>query len=110
MSKLFGADELEDVVHARGRLNILAYLATVEFADFMTLVDEVNLAKGSVGQHLKKLEDAGYVTLKRELLSNRTRTIVKLTRSGREALQQYLEKLQTLLGVVKAANRGKLEG
>jgi len=108
VSKPFDTEELEDVVHARGRLNILAYLATVEFADFMTLVDEVNLAKGSVGQHLKKLEDAGYINVNRQLLSNKTRTIVTLTRPGREALEQYLEKLHNLLGVVKAANHSKL--
>ena len=103
MTKPFDTDGIEDVVHARGRLNILAYLATVEFADFMHVVDAVNLPKGSVSQHLKKLEDAGYVTMTRTLAPRGTRTKCQLTGAGRKAFDDYIAKVNAIFGVVKAS-------
>jgi len=103
MTKPFDTDEIEDVVHARGRLNILAYLATVEFADFMHIVEEVNLPKGSVLQHLKRLEEAGYVTMTRTLAPKGTRTRCRLTRAGQKAFDDYIAKVNAMFGAVKAA-------
>jgi DNA-binding MarR family transcriptional regulator len=95
--KPYGANQIEDVVHARGRLNILVYLSSVDQADFMTLRDEIDLMSGSVAQHIKKLDEAGYVLVKKELLPGNSRTTVSITPAGRKALQNYVSTLTGLL-------------
>ncbi len=107
MMNPFDTGEIEDVVHARGRLNILAYLSTMDHADFMQIVEAVNLAKGSVAQHLKKLEDAGYVTTRRVLLLNKTKTTCALTREGRKAIDAYFVKIHNIVEAMKASDAGR---
>jgi len=107
MMNPFDTGEIEDVVHARGRLNILAYLSTMDHADFMQIVEAVNLAKGSVAQHLKKLEDAGYVTTRRVLMLNKTKTTCALTSEGRKAFDDYFTKIHGIFEAVKASNAQK---
>jgi len=91
---------LQDLIHGRARLAILAFLTTVGSADFVTLRDEINISDGNLSQHLKKLEEAGYVTLTRLQTSGRGRTVAALTAQGREAFDAYLDNLKSLLDAV----------
>jgi len=108
--KPFDTEELDEVVHARGRLNIMAYLDTVEYAEFMQVVEEVNLPRGSVHQHLKKLEEAGYVTQRKEIHLTKVLTRVRLTELGHEAFAVYRARLRMLLGEAKKAANPRLAG
>ena len=91
---------LQDLIHGRARLAVLAFLTTVGQVDFVTLRDEINISDGNLSQHLKKLEDAGYVTLTRLQSGGRGRTVVELTATGREAFYGYLDNLKLLLNAV----------
>ena len=97
---LFHHDSLEEVIHSRSRLAVLAYLATTGSADFAAVRDEINVSDGNLSQHLKKLEDAGYVALSKSDLTGRARTAVKLTPTGRNAFYDYLDHLQSLLKAI----------
>ncbi len=91
---------LQDLIHGRARLAVLAFLTTVGEVDFVTLRDEINISDGNLSQHLKKLDEAGYVALTRGYSGGRGRTEVVLTAVGREAFYAYLDNLKLLLDAV----------
>ncbi len=97
---LFAHESLEEVIHGRARLAILAFLSTVGKADFVTLRSEIRISDGNLSQHLKKLDDAGYIQLDKTISAGKPRTIAKLTVSGRDAFYDYLDHLQSLLNAV----------
>ena len=59
----FDISRLNDVIHGRVRLGIMAYLSTAEEADFSTLKARLDLTDGNLSVHLKKLEEAGFVAV-----------------------------------------------
>ena len=97
---LFAHGDLEDIIHGRARLTILAFLSTVGRADFVTLRNEIRISDGNLSQHLKKLEDAGYIDLDKTVAAGKPRTTARLTNGGRDAFYDYLDHLQTLLKAV----------
>jgi DNA-binding transcriptional ArsR family regulator len=50
--------EIDRVVHSPTRLMILAYLGAVDSADFIFLMNQVNLTRGNLSSHLKALEES----------------------------------------------------
>ena len=61
-------DGLDPVIHAPARLRIVVTLAALRDGDdlsFTTLQDLIGLTPGNLITHLRKLEDAGYVTTHR---------------------------------------------
>ncbi len=91
---------LQDIVHGRARLAVLAFLTTVGEVDFVTLSDEINIADGNLSQHLKMLDEAGYVALTPGHAGGRGRPGVALTAVGREAFYTHLNNLKLLLDAV----------
>ncbi len=67
MSGKFDISGLDDVIHGRVRLGIVAYLASAEVADFTELKDLLEVTQGNLSVHLRKLEDAGYVAIDKRL-------------------------------------------
>ncbi|GAA0272454.1 transcriptional regulator [Alteraurantiacibacter aestuarii] len=93
----FDVNEIDDVVHGRMRLGILAYLAGAGEADFIALRDHLETTNGNLSTHLSRLEEAGYVTQDRSIVNKRTRTVVSATPAGREALKAYVARMARLV-------------
>lgn len=94
---------LDDVVHQRVRLGILAVLSEARYADFGYLKDALGLTDGNLSRHLSVLEEAGYVTIEKGFAGKRTRTTVKATATGRAALAEHLAALKELISRVEGA-------
>jgi DNA-binding MarR family transcriptional regulator len=93
-------DDLDPVIHAPARLHIAVTLAAQRDGDnlsFTALQDLIGLTPGNLITHLRKLEDAGYVTTHRNGSGVTARTSVELTHSGRAALERYTTVLRRLL-------------
>ena len=88
---------LDDLVHQRSRLGILAVLAAVHQVEFTVLRDELALTDGNLGRHLQALVDGGLVRLKKSTGGGRPRTSATITRAGRAALNAEAEALRELL-------------
>lgn len=88
---------LDDVVHQRNRLGILAVLAEAGQADFPYLRNLLGLTDGNLGRHLQVLEEAGLVTISKGYHHRRPRTWASITASGRRALEAELASLRTLM-------------
>jgi DNA-binding MarR family transcriptional regulator len=93
-------DELDPVIHAPVRLRVAVTLATLRDGDdlsFTRLQELLGLTPGNLITHLRKLEDAGYVTTVKSGSGVNARTSVSLSQQGRKALDNYMSILRKLL-------------
>lgn len=88
---------LDETVHQRARLGILAILAENDEADFVHLKRSLGLTDGNLGRHLEILVEAGHVTVRKGSDGRRGRTWVRLTPSGSRALADEVRALRALL-------------
>ena len=99
-----GADAL---VHDRVRLAVLTMLASHEELGFTELRDALSVTDGNLVTHLRRLEEAGYLTGRKETPregeGGRPRSSFRLTRQGRNALLRYVEEMELALQVARAA-------
>ena len=93
-------DGLDPVIHAPARLRIMVTLAALPDGDnlsFTRLQDLIGLTPGNLITHLRKLEDAGYVSTKKDGAGVTARTSIALSHTGRAALDRYTTVLRQLL-------------
>lgn len=88
---------LDRVIHEPGRLMIVALLSGIEEADFLYLLHETELNKGTLSSHLARLEDSGYVEITKTYRGKVPQTLLKLTEAGHKAFRQYREMLHEAL-------------
>jgi DNA-binding MarR family transcriptional regulator len=93
----FDYQKIDDVIHSRIRLAIMAVLVTVDEADFIFLREKVKATDGNLSVHLKKLEEAKYVSVKKSFAGRKPITHYKLTASGRKAFEAYIDSLEKLI-------------
>ena len=74
-----------------------AYLSVVESADFTFLMRQTGLTRGNLSVNLRKLEEAGYISLTKQFVDRIPRTLIRLTDEGRQAIQIYRENMQIVL-------------
>ena len=94
-------DELDPVIHAQGRLRIMASLSTLtpgEQITFPRLQELLDMAAGNLSTHARKLEDAGYVQVEKTHRGRTPVTYLALTKQGRRAFEDYTEALRSVLG------------
>jgi DNA-binding MarR family transcriptional regulator len=92
----FDVGKLDEAIHGRLRLGIMAYLADAEAADFTELKDMLDATQGNLSVHLRKLEDAGYIEIVKSFQGRKPLTRVHITPSGRKAFGVYLDALSQL--------------
>lgn len=100
--------DLDDDVHQRVRLGILAALQGLAGADVAHLKATLGVTDGNLGRHLQALEAAGYITQTRATGSGRPRTWVKISSKGRRALRAEIRALQRLLGQLTTSTEAAL--
>jgi len=93
---------LDTLVHGPVRLGVLTVLQVEGPLDFTTLSKRFEIADGAMGAHLRKLEDSGYISCKREFVGRRPRTTYTLTAIGRRALKQYMETMQQIIDLASS--------
>ena len=91
-------EAIDDVIHGRLRLGIMAYLSAVNPASFPELLKKTGTSNGNLSTHLTKLETAGYVRQEKGYRGKRPQTLVHLTEDGRAAWIKYLDAMRSLLG------------
>ena len=89
--------EIDKIIHEPARLMIMSYLYVVEGADFIFLKNQTGMTWGNLSSHITKLEDAGYVNVKKEFVGKKTRTLLSLTNEGRNAFRDYRQKMDDFL-------------
>jgi DNA-binding MarR family transcriptional regulator len=93
----FDIDGLDEVIHGRLRLGVMAYLSTAGEADFNTLKAKLQATDGNLSAHLRKLEEAGYVRIDKSFIGRKPATNVVLTPAGSAAFVGYLDAIGRLV-------------
>lgn len=93
----FNYKNIDDTIHSRVRLAIMAFLATAVEAEFSELKKQVKVSDGNLSTHLKKLDEAGYITVTKQFVANKPQTTVALTDLGKKAFEEYVNSLTSLI-------------
>ena len=89
--------EIDETIHQKTRLRIMSYLAAVGETDFLTLKRLLNLSDGNLSVHTSILEDKGFIECEKSFVGKKTRTIYRITRSGRRAFEAYVAQIESIL-------------
>ncbi len=93
--------ELDPVIHAAARLRITAALAALPTQDrisFPRLQELLDMTAGNLSTHLRRLEEAEYVSVVKTHEGRSPVTYLALSRRGRLAFEAYTDQLRALLG------------
>lgn len=93
----FDYRDIDDVIHGRVRLAIMAFLSGAGKADFGELKARAGVTDGNLSVHLRKLEDAGYVKIEKAFVERKPLTTVVLSEDGRAAWIGYLDRMRGVL-------------
>jgi len=92
---------LDPIIHVRVRLGIVSALAVEETLTFNELKDRLDTSDGNLSVHARRLEEAGYVEIRKSFEGRIPRTDYRLTETGRQALQRYLDHMEALIERVR---------
>ena len=90
--------KLNSTIHAPNRLQICAILSTSAELEFRLIKEQLDVSDSVLSKHLKVLEDAGFVKLKKRSEFGRPRTWISLTSEGRKAFDEHVESLKAIVG------------
>ncbi len=92
---------LDPIIHVRVRLGIVSALAVEESLTFNELKERLETSDGNLSVHARRLEEAGYVEIRKSFAGRLPRTDYRLTETGRQALQRYLDHMEALIERVR---------
>jgi DNA-binding MarR family transcriptional regulator len=95
----FDYKQLDEVIHSRLRLAIMAVLINVDEAQFTFLKAKVSATDGNLSANLRKLESAGYISTAKTFLERRPVSRYRITAKGRRMFKAYLARLERILGL-----------
>jgi DNA-binding MarR family transcriptional regulator len=98
MSAEFDYRSLDEVFHSRIRLAIASVLASAGDAEFTYIRDAIGTTDGNLGTHIRKMEDSGYVEVRKDFRDRKPLTHFSLTEKGRRAFRAYVEHLAKFVG------------
>ena len=93
----FNIEAIDDIIHGRLRLGVMAYLSTAGSADFTLLKTKLQASDGNLSVQLRKLEEAGYVVIEKAFVGKKPLTTVTLSEAGRTAYIGYLDAMRKLI-------------
>lgn len=94
--------DLDDTVHQRTRLGILAILSAGDRVEFGYLQGALGLSAGNLSRHLTTLVEAHLVTVEKGYQGRRPRTWVSITKAGKAAYDGEVSILRSLLALAGA--------
>jgi len=97
---------LDTAIHGPVRLGVMSALQVDGPLDFTTLRKRLAVADGALGVHLRKLEDAGYITCRKSFVGRRPRSTYRVSAAGRRALAAYLREMRRVLDALEESAGG----
>ena len=98
---------LDEVVHQRVRLGILAIAHEARRVEFGYLRVQLDLTAGNLSKHLSVLVTAGLIDIEKGYEGKRGRTWISLTPDGRSALAEEVGRLKVLIARIETTTKDK---
>ena len=92
------APVFDPLIHAPGRLQICAILSAAE-AEFAVVRDAIKVSDSVLSKHVKALEEAGYVSVRKAAMDGRQRTWLSMTFAGKKAFKAHVAELERLVKI-----------
>jgi DNA-binding MarR family transcriptional regulator len=92
--------KLDETIHQPIRLRIMAALVALEAGnevEFTYLRDLLEVTDGNLGAHLRKLEEAGYISVNKAFVERKPHTYISATDEGCRAFQDHVAALEEIL-------------
>jgi DNA-binding MarR family transcriptional regulator len=86
--------DLDPLLHSQQRLAIVSILVSVEEADFVFIKEKTGTTAGNLSIHIDKLNEAGYIEVRKFTDGKRPRTVCRLTPKGLDAFDNYVKALK----------------
>jgi DNA-binding transcriptional ArsR family regulator len=101
---------LSALLSDRSRLSIMAYLAAAkEPQSFTQLLAALEFSKGNLSSHLRRLEEARLVEVKKEFVERKPLSSYRCSELGRQEMQRYLQGIEQVLRGVLGEERGEVQ-
>ena len=84
----------DPLLHQGIRSKLVSLLITNEEMPFKALKEVLSVTDGNLSSHLTKLEKESYIVIEKTFEGKRPKTVVKITPTGREAFESYIEALK----------------
>lgn len=85
---------LDPLLHSQLRLSVMTLLVSVKEAEFSYIKEKINATSGNLSIQIQKLNEAGYIQIKKQFKNNYPLTTCKITSKGIKAFEQYIEDLK----------------
>lgn len=92
-------DNLNPILHSQLRLAIVSLLVSEEQADFARIKEVTKATSGNISVQIQKLEQAGYIVVKKSFKNNYPNTELTLTANGLQAFEEYVQALRGYLNL-----------
>jgi DNA-binding MarR family transcriptional regulator len=92
--------KLNNIIHQPIRLQIMSSLIaldTSEEVEFTYLRKILDVTDGNLGAHLTKLENVGYIKIKKTFVARKPRTFLNATDKGRDAFDEHTSALRQII-------------
>lgn len=86
--------DLDPLLHSQLRLSIVSILMSADEANFNYIKETTGATSGNISIQIKKLQEAGYITVKKTFKNNYPNTSVSITQKGIEAFESYVNNLK----------------
>ena len=86
--------DLDPILHSQLRLSIVSILISLKETDFNYIRETTQATSGNISIQIKKLQDAGYIRVKKSFKNNYPNTTLSITDKGIEAFETYVENLK----------------
>jgi len=93
--------QLNPIIHSRIRLAVLSILISVKEADFNYLKKTIETTDGNLSVNLSKLEESGYISIKKSFRGKKPLTTCAISQKGKKAFSEYVNALETYVNFKK---------
>ena len=93
--------KLDPILHSELRLAVMSILIGVDEADFTYLKKQTGATSGNLSVQIDKLMAARYITVEKGFKGKMPHTTCKITTTGQEAFNKYVESLKEYLSASK---------
>ncbi|MGZ2370470.1 winged helix-turn-helix domain-containing protein [Ancylomarina sp. YFZ004] len=90
-------NDLDPLLHSQLRLTIISMLVASEKVDFTHIKEETKAAAGNISIQIKKLQEAGYISVEKTFMNNYPKTMLTITAKGVKAFESYVNNLKKYL-------------
>ncbi|MFD7503814.1 transcriptional regulator [Streptomyces sp. NPDC059850] len=92
----------DELIHAPNRLQICTMLAAVDAMEFSVVREALSVSDSVLSKHLKVLQGASYIEVRKVRGGSYPRTWISLTPQGRRAVAGHIAELRRIVELAEA--------